>query len=155
MLVARYNKKRGEYMAYCRFSTDDFQCDLYLYESCYGGYQAHIAARRPVYQGELPPQVPIEDTANWWNRHQQVLLLHQQAELVAIELPYAGESFGTETAAEMLARLHELRALGYSFPDYVLVALAADAADEELNGPRQPDMAFITGELADFDRQAD
>lgn len=33
-------------MSYCRFSSNNWMCDVYVYESVYGGFQVHVAGRR-------------------------------------------------------------------------------------------------------------
>src|SRR5687767_6611694 len=44
-------------MSYCRWSTDDFQCDLYCYEDVSGGFTTHVAGRRKIWDAPLPTQV--------------------------------------------------------------------------------------------------
>lgn len=31
-------------MSYCRFSSEDYQCDVYAYADVAGGYTIHVAA---------------------------------------------------------------------------------------------------------------
>lgn len=33
-------------MSYCRWSSDNYQCDIYAYRHVCGGYQVHVAGRR-------------------------------------------------------------------------------------------------------------
>ena len=62
-------------MSYCRFSSDDYQCDVYCYASVSGYYVTHVASNRPVLDGTLPPAVPWEkDNADaWLARHEAVM----------------------------------------------------------------------------------
>lgn len=39
-------------MSYCRWSCDDFECDLYCYSDVSGGWTIHVAANRHV--GKAP-----------------------------------------------------------------------------------------------------
>lgn len=79
-------------MSYCRFSSDDFQCDIYCYESD-EGFQIHVAAARPVLNaGDLPPAVPFsqEHFDEWVERHQAVMDWVSEAEHRPIGLPHEG-----------------------------------------------------------------
>ena len=42
-------------MAYCRFSSDFFECDAYVYEDVNGGWTTHIAERR--HKHKLPDHI--------------------------------------------------------------------------------------------------
>ena len=42
-------------MSYCRWSSDDFQCDVYVYESVAGGFVTHVAANRVVFRMNCLP----------------------------------------------------------------------------------------------------
>ena len=43
-------------MSYCRWSSDDFRCDLYIYESA-AGFVIHVAANRVEWD---PPTSPYK-----------------------------------------------------------------------------------------------
>lgn len=99
----------------------DFGCDLYVYYHYMGFYSINVAANRVV--GPVPPMVwngTTEQIAAAHNAQMQFLVSAQRE---AIPLPYAGESFDEPTIDAALARLHELRSLGYRFPDSVLERL--------------------------------
>ena len=51
----------GAFMSYCRFSSDDWQCDVYVYADVAGGWTTHVAAVRFVFDKELPPPVENPD----------------------------------------------------------------------------------------------
>lgn len=120
-------------MSYCRWSSDDFGCDLY----CYGsdrGYETHVASNRAV--GEIPkvggfppPDAPQEEWTAFAARNQAQLDWLSTCERKPIGLAHDGESFTDTTAGEWLATLTMLRAAGYRFPDYVLDDARAEIAD--------------------------
>jgi hypothetical protein len=118
-------------MSYCRWSSDDHKCDVYVYEHCDGGYVTHVASKR--YTADTPcPTTPKE----WGTMPTELFadaLAAQRtwldaATLVPIGLPHDGESFSDDTPGECAARLESLRALGYIVPQY-----AIDALKEEEN----------------------
>ena len=45
-------------MSYCRFSSDDYGCDAYVYEDVSGGFTIHLAGRR--YLGDVPKTSTID-----------------------------------------------------------------------------------------------
>jgi len=123
-------------MSYCRWSSDNFECDLYCYQSD-DGYVTHVASKRVV--GDVPPLPP------WpiWSGGDGAMHLNQwivavraqhdyvdKAERIPIGLPYDGETFIDVTLGEFLARLLHLREAGYRFPDSVL-----DDVREEMEQP--------------------
>jgi hypothetical protein len=123
-------------MSYCRWSDDDFQCDLYIYASCYGGYETHVAGRRYVFKEPLPEPVDSKDFDKWWNRHQIVSSMVEVAELVPIGLPCDGESFNDTTLKELLARVIELKQLGYRVPDYAITRIESEIEQFEATNSR-------------------
>ena len=117
-------------MSYCRWSTDDFQCDLYVYADVLGGFTTHVAGNRPVYREPLPEPVDFHaDTPGWFARHQRVMKMIDGATRVPIGLPHDGETFNDETLDDLLARLIALREAGYRFPDYVLDDIRAEIVE--------------------------
>jgi hypothetical protein len=42
-------------MSYCRWSSDHFECDVYVYEDCSGGWTTHVAGRRR--KNKLPDEI--------------------------------------------------------------------------------------------------
>jgi hypothetical protein len=96
-------------MSYCRFSSDDFHCDLYCYESTGGGWMTHVAESKLIGEAPKTDHLSIEDTIVIWDAHRQ-----------KIGLPLDGQTFHDTTLEEFRARLLTLRAAGYRFPDNVL-----------------------------------
>lgn len=112
-------------MSYCRWSTDNFQCDIYAYLSD-SGYMIHVASNKTV--GE-PPKVDYsifnkerapEDTQRFVDQRKAQSEWLDKCERVPIGLPFDGETFTLETAQEFYDKMVELRQIGYKFPDYVL-----------------------------------
>ena len=106
-------------MSYCRWSSNNFQCDIYAYESCYGGYEIHIAGLRVM--GDIPklPQLAKDNVTEFSEAHKKQMAFLETATRKEIVLPYANESFHCETLEDFEIRLRELKELGYNFPDYV------------------------------------
>lgn len=121
-------------MSYCRWSTDDFQCDLYCYESN-NGFEIHVARKRVVITEELPPPVnPLEDMAGFFERHRKASAIIDRSERVAIGLAHDGESFLLNSAGECADKIEELVALGYRCPPFVVTNLREEHAREERDG---------------------
>jgi len=119
-------------MSYCRWSSDDFRCDVYVYGAA-EGYVTHVAGRRPIFTEQMPEAViePGEDGFNaerWLARHQKVMGIVQRSEHEDISLPHAGESFVDATPGEAADRLEALLALGYNVPRYAIDELREEAA---------------------------
>lgn len=121
-------------MSYCRWSSDNWRCDLYCYEDANGGWTTHVAGNRVV--GEIPrepdwdllkPSSSEADKKRWMAEHQAVNEFLETAEYRPLALPHAGKTFNDPTLEAFKERLLWLRGLGYSFPDYVL-----DEIDEEI-----------------------
>lgn len=107
-------------MSFCRWSSDNFHCDLYAYESA-NGYVIHVAGRR--YLGDIPPfpaSLPtLENVQEWLDARIRQGAFLDTAQREAITLPHAGETFTEDTLDDFEARLLYLRRLGYLFPDWV------------------------------------
>ena len=125
-------------MSYCRWSTDDFRCDLYCYEHVDGTWTTHVASNRPVWtppEGgtwlDLPdPEDPQEARDAWMRKYRARQEALDKAERVKIGGPYDGQTFKDPTLWEFKARLLHLREVGYNFPDYVLEAVDEEMAEE-------------------------
>jgi hypothetical protein len=126
-------------MSYCRWSSDNFKSDLYVYEHVAGFFSINVASRRLV---ETPPEVPPlteakfmpdEESTQWWadwlTAHNAQMAWLETAEYQKIDLPHAGESFAEATAADAVARLKMLQELGYHVPQYAIESLEEEAAD--------------------------
>lgn len=117
-------------MSYCRWSTDDFRCDLYCYRSD-DGYVTHVRKSRPVFKRQMPPEVPmLENIAGWLERHKVVGKMCREAEWLPIGLEHDGKSFCDSMAFGFLETLKMLREAGYHFPNHVIDAAAEEMKDE-------------------------
>lgn len=114
-------------MSYCRWSSDNYHCDLYCYESS-GGHETHVAGYRRA--GEWPDMPPLElaaaDPREWERQYKAHSAALEAAPLVEIGGPHDGESFCDKTLPEFRDRLLMLREAGYRFPDYVLEEVDAE-----------------------------
>lgn len=118
-------------MSYCRWSSDDYQCDVYVYASD-GGWVTHVAGRRPVFKPPLPPVVGYGvDPDSWMARHILVGEMLERAEMVDIGGDHDGESAVDSTPDECADRLEYLRACGYNVPQYAIDRLRKEANEEE------------------------
>lgn len=128
-------------MSYCRWSSDNWKCDLYCYEDVRGGYTTHVAGRRRVGVETLPPDPmamlgvePPKTEAEmdaWmvaYHAHHAALNLLPFED---IDLPYAGETLHDPTLRDFRLRIVSLQALGYRVPDHVLREIDREIADEE------------------------
>ncbi len=118
-------------MSYCRWSSDDYQCDIYCYESV-DGFEIHVARARRVMDCELPPRVPFDadQMDEWMARDRVVQSWVSRAELQPIGLPHDGESFRESDPGAAADRLQFLQSLGYHVPQYAIDALREEAAED-------------------------
>ena len=117
-------------MSFCRWSSDDFQCDIYAYESVHGGYCVHVASNRPIFTQPLPPPVNELDARAWIERHEKVSQMMRSAEHKEIGLTRDGTNHSLDTAQEAVDLLESLKAEGYNVPEYAIQGLREDAAEE-------------------------
>jgi hypothetical protein len=104
-------------MSWCRWSSLDFRCDLYVYESM-SGVEVHVAGGRYDLDYDLlPAAVSILDDQDAWRvRHDLLSALIADAETVAIDLPHARDSRTFDTLVEAACWIDELAGLGYVVP---------------------------------------
>jgi hypothetical protein len=119
-------------MSYCRWSCDDFQCDLYIYEDAEGGWTTHVAGNRVTFTEPLPPRPESGDYFGWAQRHSSVSALLATATNAPIGLKHDSKTFNSETLAELEELLLHLRTVGYRFPDYVLDTVREEMAANAL-----------------------
>lgn len=117
-------------MSYCRWSSSNFGCDLYVYEDTGGGWTIHVAGARVV--GHVPEAVyPVDDSVEardrWVASHAAQMDFLATAEREPIALPHAGESFNLPTSLACAEKVEELVALGYRVPAYVARDLREEA----------------------------
>jgi hypothetical protein len=118
-------------MSYCRWSSSNFACDLYVYEDSGGGWTVHVAGFRIV--DKVPPVIyPVDQSVEALDRFVVSHAAQMQAVMGAkhepIGLPHDGESFySLPTAAACADKIEELIAMGYRAPAYVVRDLREEA----------------------------
>src|SRR5690606_10625668 len=130
-------------MSYCRFSSDDWLCDVYVYEDVRGGWTTHVAGARHVLDRSNLPEITVEVghpdwPAQYVARHQALIgqmiafegegtdiegkrpgpfykasQIKRVGRMEEINLPHAGETFNDPTPGDCADRLEYLRSLGY------------------------------------------
>jgi len=127
-------------VSYCRWSSDDFQCDLYVYEDVRGGVTIHVARSRYVFTKPLPPPIdpPAENRtgaqlAIWIKatieRHVIVTAMLRQARLEPLGLPNDGESFHGLSYRDAADKVRDLIQMGYKCDPTVADILERDFED--------------------------
>lgn len=119
-------------MSYCRWSSDDFKCDLYCYGDVSGGYTTHVAGNRVV--GEVPP-LPDLDSPKFIEEYKKQSDFMATAKREPIGLPHDGETFNDPDLASFLDRLLELKAIGYHVPDWVVSNIREEMEQEGAGSP--------------------
>jgi len=119
-------------VSYCRWSSDDFQCDVYVYEDVYGGWRTHVAGNRPVFETPLPEPVawnPDDDAAMraYFERDRVVMRMVGDAARVPIGLSHDGATFDDPTPGACADTLLMLREAGYQVPQYAIDELREEA----------------------------
>ena len=120
-------------MSYCRWSSMNQACDLYVYADVNGGYTCHVAGMKRVSDKPCPDmpekwwEVPaVELTAILDARREWV----DGAELVPIGLPYDGEHYYCQDRDTMVDTLEMLKAAGYTMPDDLIETIRKEEDDE-------------------------
>ncbi len=113
-------------MSYCRWSSDNWACDLYCYESDWG-FVTHVAGQK--HTGEIPPIDWSLKGADLAASYSANLKAVQDSDMAPIGLAHDGASFTDGTLEAFKARLLMLREAGYRFPDEVLVAIEEEIVE--------------------------
>lgn len=122
-------------MSYCRWSCDDYQCDVYCYAHVDGFFAIHVARSRVTPSAETRPA----DIGAWWTRGTEGIAEFVTREMAVeawlatgerrpIGLPHDGASFEEPDAASCADRLEYLRGVGYNVPQYAIDSLREEAA---------------------------
>ena len=119
-------------MSYCRFSTDDFHCDFYAFESK-SGYELYIAGHRVEW---TPPTSPISlealnlPSAEWTTLLQDYFDQLSQTPRVAIDHQAAGDHRIFPSLPEMRDTIAQLLSEGFRAPDWLLPELDAEISQD-------------------------
>lgn len=123
-------------MSFCRFSSDNWRCDVYCYEHVDGGFTTHVAGNRIV--GDIPTEPSwdlLKDNPDQFMvEHNAVMAFLETCKRDPIGLPHDGAHFNDATLGDMRATLQMLKAEGYNVPAFVF-----DCIDEELAGSQSAD----------------
>ena len=112
-------------MSFCRFSTDNYRCDLYAYESAHG-FELHVAAQRVHWD---PPQSPLSlEALNL--PHEEWLALYaryhdalREAPRSSIIHPDAGGHHLLGSLQQLRDKIEQLISEGLHAPDWLLPEL--------------------------------
>lgn len=124
-------------MSYCRWSTHDHQCDVYVYEDVAGGWTTWVASRRFEFAEPLPEPVelgPDTDVVAWLARHREMTDRFGNPEhgtWVVVPEP-GGEGsrhFNHDTPGECADNLEHLAGLGIVVPQFAIDALREEQAE--------------------------
>ncbi len=131
-------------MSFCRFSSDDWQSDVYVWADVAGGYRTEVAGRRHMWKVDLPParELPVGDPHSpertawaheWVSRSTRVNeLMRDESNWEWLELPEpeGGTSYHHATGSECADNLERLRGLGFNVPQSTIDGLRADDEDD-------------------------
>lgn len=141
-------------MSYCRWSSDDFQSDVYAYESEQHDFVIHIAGRRPEFGEDVPRLPPFprgggEELGRWVEASVEVskaqtawfekyaLAPEKWIDLDDIAPELAGRTFRERTLEEFRDRLLEVRAAGLHVPSDVFLVIAEEMKSDQSGGSRR------------------
>jgi len=115
-------------MSYCRWSSNNWDCDLYCYESN-EGFVTHVAANRVV--GEIPvvPHLLSQDPDAWSKAHAAQMQFLDTGEWNVIGLASDGQTFVDDTLESFLERVKNLKVAGYHVPDFVIESIEEEIKD--------------------------
>jgi len=108
-------------MSYCRFSSDGFMCDVYVYADSGGGYTVHVASNR------IDKQAPEIAWLAGAEIFKQTYAAHKKHMDTVTRSPlkseHAGKTYNLETAEDMAGLLLELRDSGLNVPQDAIDSL--------------------------------
>lgn len=118
-------------MSYCRYSSNNWNCDLYVWYDVDEYWVVMVASNRIV--GDIP-KCDLADLRDGkiekFNAdHEAQMAFVKDAQRQRIGGPFDGQRFQEHTLEDLKARLLELRAAGYRFPDYVLKDVEEEIAE--------------------------
>lgn len=130
----RKRKDGAVIVSFCRWSSDDFQCDAYVWADVTGGFRTEIAGRRPIIDRAALPTVPSPDDPDFGDRfverhvalNAQLDAAHEANSYIDLPEPDGGRSYWHDSAAECAANLRRLQAAGFNIPDEAIAALDED-----------------------------
>lgn len=123
--------------SYCRWSSENYTCDLYVYLASDGNYVTHVAAKRVVKAMDFPT-IDLSSVTTIYESciRQRDALSHVIYE--PIGLPYDGHSFTNDNLTDLLQTLIMLKKIGYNIPKNAFLAIIRDIKRE----PPEPIVLF-------------
>lgn len=111
-------------MSYCRFSSDNWTSDLYIWMG-FSGVEVVVAHSRYIFDANYPMPTfdPLDEEFDYKAYNELYTLAMDHKDTLRIQLPYAGEMFAYDTGKEAAEFVRELSELGYHVPDGVIEAL--------------------------------
>lgn len=143
-------------MSYCRWSSMNWMCDVYVYQDVGGGWTTHVAGRRRVVPPvpDIPMSLALHRWSGcYWDRKSRTIIYplrwrgvayrawsrlctfwHNRIHMGSLRLiplrtlglPHDGESFNDASPADCADRLEQLRKLGYKVPQHAIDALRGE-----------------------------
>ena len=120
-------------MSYCRWSSDFYECDVYVYESIYNCWTIHVAKNRlKEKMPESIKSIPIDTTEGFVKRHSKEMeWLDKHGDGERLDLSkissHAGKIYNIETPLECAKLLIQIRNSGLNVPQYVIDELQREA----------------------------
>ena len=114
-------------MSYCRWSSDNWTSDVYVYESCDGGYDVHVATKR--YVNEIPKLPPFDDSNDWYGDYHAQMEAVKASPTKEIGGKFDGMSFNVGTLESLALLLEEISMSGYHVPAYVFTIIKQEMAE--------------------------
>lgn len=125
-------------MSYCRFSSDDWQCDVYVWADIADTWRTEVAGRRWIFN-EIPPPVefdPLDEKKfrAWFDRHHKLMDMIDDPEhghWLDLPTPEGCHSYEHDTPGECADNLERLRGLGFNVPQGAIDALRAEQEEDD------------------------
>ena len=116
-------------MSYCRWSSDNWKSDVYIYDGS-EGITCHVTTY--FYDGYIPKLPDITKVSNKVFRE---AYLRQKRVMESCPKkkhpsPMAGQTFWARDPKDMIFKLEQLQLEGFHVPEYVFEVLGADAQGE-------------------------
>jgi hypothetical protein len=116
---------RRRTMSYCRWSSDNFNCDLYCFEHCGGWFQTYIAGARQrtwlkLFNWLTDRRLKIDERRTYRSSRFRTWALPHWLTHKPIKLTNAGKSFEDSSEEEMFDRILALHKEGFRVPQHLL-----------------------------------
>jgi hypothetical protein len=130
-------------MSFCRWSSDDYTCDLYVYQHHAGHYVIHVAAGRFDFDRSTLPALD-GTTTRWIERHMEITKRIESAKTVPIGLPYDGKSCICNSRPHLVKVMRELKEMGYCVPDWAITNVEVEELAEAMARDGDPTLGLRT-----------